>query len=98
MIPKNGDIIWTDKWDGLIGEVVEYDLNARNLVLSFPEQFNWRYAHGDLRNSRIFHPVDMNDMRVLSPKEVFEKMAELFQCQLGKLEKEFVGRVKNVMF
>ena len=99
MIPKKGDIVWIEEvWSGLIGEVVEHDLNARNLVLSFPKHLNWRYLHGGLRNSRAFHPIDINDIKVLSPKEVFEKMLELFQCQLGKLEKEVSGRIKNVMF
>lgn len=77
--PNPGDIVFISGWDGVIGKCIEYDEEGNRLTLQFPKNLSWNGVVGQQQ----FYPVKLEDIRILSAEEVFEKMADMIS---GKFE------------
>lgn len=90
IIVKEGDIVWVEKWGGVIGEVASY--NGYKLVLIFPRKIYWKYTSNNLFNPREFTPSSAEEITVLSAKEVLEKMVDIFSRRLKDIRDSIVSK------
>lgn len=84
ILPKPGDVVWIEGWGGVIGVVRSYDLERKSLELEFPKGF-WP------NRDQPFSNVAPDDIEILSPAQILEKMAEL----IAERDKHLLERIGN---
>lgn len=70
-VPKKGDVVWIDAWGGVIGICEDYDERFRLLELSWSKN---TAASGIWPCQQVFSPVRAEEISILSPCEIFEKV------------------------
>ena len=73
MKPKKGDVVSITDWRDIIGQVVSYNKRNKELVLEWPNDLFWAGP-----NPQPFHLVELDNIKVLSPKDVLHIMSEKF--------------------
>lgn len=98
--PKAGDIVSFKNSRGkeVVGEFIEYCWDRRGVYkLKFPVNLSFLEGNSALTPGRNFvdGPDDPQNIKVLSPKEVFDKMVEIFESTLRKLESDIGEEVRQ---
>ena len=90
-IVKKGDVVWLDGRGGIIGIVEQYRETEETLFLIWPDNANIFWSS----NIKPFSPVKPGDIKVLSPREVLEKMTFLIKRNREGLKKELTRQIGN---
>lgn len=90
--PKKGDIVWLERWGGVIGEVLTYEEEILTLTWPFDStHVFWSQA------VQPFAPVKPYDIRILTPREILEKVALLFERQRQARAKKVALQVEQLI-
>ena len=93
-IPEVGDIVWIDGWGGVIGLFERYDTHGKMLMLSWPreEMFSGIWP-GEKKG---FSPVELKEIKILSPREVLAKIDLLVKLRDRKIQDKISEEAKRV--
>ena len=71
-LPDVGDVVWIAGWGGVIGIFDRYDAQGKMLMLSWPRRSMFSGIWPGEKKG--FSPVGLNQIQILSPREVLDKV------------------------
>lgn len=86
--PKIGDVVWVRTHGGVMGIYQRYDVHGKMLVLSWPNRILcgiWP------RHDQGFSPVRAEDIEILSPVQILEKMELLIKQRDDKIKSKLTA-------
>ena len=91
-IPKNGDIVFIERWGGVIGEVVKFE--KYTLKLEFPAEADQLMRFEVVQS---FFPVKASDIEILDARQVLIRMTQLLKRRVSFLSNNMATDVKKLV-
>lgn len=87
----SGDVVWIERWGGVLGILVSYDEKHETLTMQWPDGF-----FGNWNNPQSFSPVKRSEIMLLSPSQVLEKMAILLEKFMNGLTHRNIDAIRGI--